>query len=66
MRTCVRACAQPGARPDQIPHVDVTGDDILMTFGFTLGAYWWDVLMLVVLSALFLAATFALLKWRRA
>ena len=59
------ACVQPGAPPDQIPHVDVTGDEDLMTFGFTLGAYWSDVWALTALSAVFLTATFLLLKYKK-
>jgi hypothetical protein len=57
---------QPGARPDQIPHVDVTGDEVLLTFGFTLGAFWHDVGALVALATLFLTTTFLLLKYRHA
>jgi hypothetical protein len=56
---------QPGASPDQIPHVDVTGDEVLLTFGFTLGSYWADVAMLALFSAYFLATTWLLLKFLR-
>jgi len=57
---------QPGAPPDKLPHVNVSGDDILATFGFSTSdsAYWDDVAALTLLCGLLLGATFLLLKYR--
>lgn len=60
--TTFRCTPQPGAPPDHIPHVDVNGDQILQTFGLDVDAYWKDVGMLCVLAAVFLTATFVLLR----
>ncbi|KAF5834484.1 hypothetical protein DUNSADRAFT_8809 [Dunaliella salina] len=57
---------QPGAPPDKLPHVNVSGDDILATFGFSTAdsAYWHNVAALTMLCGLLLGATFLLLKYR--
>jgi hypothetical protein len=44
--------------------VDVTGDQILETFGFATDKYWSDVGYLCVLCTAFLGATFLLLKYK--
>lgn len=56
--------APKGTAPDHIPHVDVTGDQILATFGFDLDTLRPDLCWLCGLCALFLTATFFLLKYR--
>ncbi|GFH16579.1 ABC2_membrane domain-containing protein, partial [Haematococcus lacustris] len=55
---------QPGTPPELVPHIDVTGDDILNTFGFQVDGYWPDVRRLLLLCAVFLTATYLLLKCR--
>ncbi|KAL6745275.1 hypothetical protein V8C86DRAFT_42591 [Haematococcus lacustris] len=55
---------QPGTPPELVPHIDVTGDDILNTFGFQVDGYWPDVRRLLLLCAVFLTATYLLLKYR--
>lgn len=51
--------------PPQVPYVDVTGDDILGTFGFSTSgwqAYWSDCLALAFMTGVLLLATFLLLQ----
>ncbi|EFJ49894.1 hypothetical protein VOLCADRAFT_104135 [Volvox carteri f. nagariensis] len=68
---------QPGTPPDEVPYVDVTGDECperagvtaastitLPTFGFRTDAWWNDVGALLVLMCAFLTSTFLLLRYR--
>ncbi|GFR46198.1 hypothetical protein Agub_g7729, partial [Astrephomene gubernaculifera] len=55
---------QPGTPPDQVPYVDVTGDEVLQTFGFRTDAWLADVAGLLLLMCFFLASTFLLLRYR--
>ncbi|KXZ50395.1 hypothetical protein GPECTOR_16g568 [Gonium pectorale] len=55
---------QPGTPPDQVPYVDVTGDEVLQTFGFRSDAWLRDVGCLLCLMVAFLTSTFLLLRYR--
>lgn len=55
----------PGVKPDDIPHVDVNGDQILSTFGFQLETYRLDMAVLLGMTAVLMTATFLLLKFIR-
>lgn len=44
--------------------MDVTGDEVLSTFGFATHAWWSDVWGLVLLMLTFLATTFLLLRYK--
>ena len=48
----------------QVPYVNVTGDQVLETFGFATNAWLSDVAGLLALMAAFLATTFLLLRYR--
>ncbi|GIL74182.1 hypothetical protein Vretifemale_4181, partial [Volvox reticuliferus] len=55
---------EPGTPPEQVPYVDVTGDEVLQTFGFRTDAWWSDVGALLLLMCAFLTSTFLLLRFR--
>ncbi|GIL42172.1 hypothetical protein Vafri_236 [Volvox africanus] len=55
---------EPGTPPEQVPYVDVTGDEVLQTFGFRTDAWWTDVGALLLLMCAFLTSTFLLLRYR--
>ena len=55
----------PGVKPQDIPHVDVNGDQILQTFGFELETYGQDVALLCGMTALLLTLTFLLLRFNQ-
>lgn len=54
-----------GVPPEDVPGVDVTGDEILETFGFNTDKLARDVMMLLLNCVFYLSLTFLLLKYRR-
>eukprot|EP00798_Chlamydomonas_sp_ICE-L_P020668 gene20668-27458_t len=55
---------EPGVPDDQVPHIDVNGDQVLQTFGFAITehAYWYNVCMLLVFTVFYLTSTYILLR----
>ena len=59
------AFAKPGMKPDDVPHKDVTGDDILRIFFFDGGRERQDVLGLLALAVGYVLLSVVLLRWRQ-
>jgi hypothetical protein len=57
----VHACVYP---QEDVPHVDVDGNTVLLTFGFSPEGLWANVAMLAIQCGAFLGLTFLLLRHR--
>lgn len=54
--------ASAGIPPEDVPHVDVSGDEVMNTFGFTPGSLPRNTAMLGLQVAVFVALTYVAVK----